>query len=240
MESSMFTFLLLCLVWSNVAAITVEIPQQMYEAANGSDTKIPCTFTTTITDPTAGVISWFRRDLETTTGNELILTYYYPDKSYDVPQNVDAKGFSIEADFLKGQADLLLKEVTPEDNMIYECRVQVRGDVEANNANSATLIVLAAPTTPICEVQGTPEYGQNINLTCVSNEASPPAEYKWESCDDQDNPRALDPKSTAGKCLKTRVTYFSGTTAVIMVKLALCQHQSLLFVKSITFLSILG
>uniref|UniRef100_A0A3P9JMK1 Ig-like domain-containing protein n=1 Tax=Oryzias latipes TaxID=8090 RepID=A0A3P9JMK1_ORYLA len=52
------------------------------------------------------------------------------------------------------------------------------------------------PTKPICNVQGKPEYGQNINLTCVSEEASPSPTYKWESYDVQNNLRPLDPKST--------------------------------------------
>ncbi|RVE74345.1 hypothetical protein OJAV_G00021090 [Oryzias javanicus] len=196
MESSMLTFVLLCVVWSNVAAIDVKIPEQVYEALNGSDTTIPCKFETTIENPQSGVISWFRRDLNSTTRNELIVTYYYPDKSFDVAENVDTKGFAIDADFLKGKADLVIKDVEQEDNMIFECRVQIRGDNDGTNSNSATLVVLVAPSTPVCEVQGNPKNGEDIKLTCVSEEASPPAEYKWESLDAENNPRALEPNST--------------------------------------------
>lgn len=73
---------------------------------------------------------------------ELILTYYYPDKIFDVAENVDAKGFSIDADLLNGKADLIIKNVEMEDNMIFECRVQIRGDIDGTNSNSATLVVL--------------------------------------------------------------------------------------------------
>ncbi|KAF6732654.1 Cell surface A33 antigen [Oryzias melastigma] len=196
MESSMLTFVLLCVVWSNVAAIEVKIPEQVYEAVNGSDTTIPCKFETSVENPQSGVISWFRRDLNSSARNELILTYYYPDKIFDVAENVDAKGFSIDADLLNGKADLIIKNVEMEDNMIFECRVQIRGDIDGTNSNSATLVVLVAPSTPICEVQGNPKNGEDIKLTCVSNEASPPAEYKWQSLDAQNNPRDPEPKST--------------------------------------------
>lgn len=56
-------------VWSNVAAIEVKIPEQVYEAVNGSDTTIPCKFETSVENPQSGVISWFRRDLNSSARN---------------------------------------------------------------------------------------------------------------------------------------------------------------------------
>lgn len=45
-------------MWSSVAAITVNIPQTVYEFARGDNVTLPCTFTTTVTSPKLVVITW--------------------------------------------------------------------------------------------------------------------------------------------------------------------------------------
>ncbi|CAF99825.1 unnamed protein product [Tetraodon nigroviridis] len=55
---------------------------------------------------------------------------------------------------------------------------------------------IVAPSVPDCAVQGKAEYGQNINLTCKSEEGSPPPTYKWEGRDVRNMPRVRDPKTT--------------------------------------------
>lgn len=57
-----------------------------------------------------------------------------------------------------------------------------------------------APSTPICKIQGKAEYGQNINLTCVSEEGSPPPTYKWDSRDVKKMPHVPHPRTTDSKC----------------------------------------
>ncbi|MED6235444.1 hypothetical protein ATANTOWER_026303 [Ataeniobius toweri] len=83
-----------------------------------------------------------------------------------------------------------------EDNKRFECRVQIPKDDEGKLADTARLTVLVAPSTPICEIQGTAEYGQNINITCYSKEGSPTPTYKWESRDVSNMPRVADPRTT--------------------------------------------
>lgn len=56
-----------------------------------------------------------------------------------------------------------------------------------------------APSTPICKTQGKAEYGQNINLTCVSDEGSPAPTYKWAGYTVANQPRVPDPKTTDRK-----------------------------------------
>uniref|UniRef100_A0A3P9ML43 Ig-like domain-containing protein n=1 Tax=Oryzias latipes TaxID=8090 RepID=A0A3P9ML43_ORYLA len=196
MESGVFTFLLLCTVWLNVEALTVSIPQKSYDVARGGNATIPCTFKTTVQNPKYAVITWSRRPNQPDAEDVVILTYFYPDESFDLAADFDPTRFSIDAKVLTGQANLLLKFLKFEDSMLYECRVQVRGDTTGNTAAITNVVVLVPPTKPILNVQGKPEYGQNINLTCVSEEASPSPTYKWESYDVQNNLRPLDPKST--------------------------------------------
>ncbi|XP_023809112.1 cell surface A33 antigen [Oryzias latipes] len=196
MESGVFTFLLLCTVWLNVEALSVSIPQKSYDVPRGGNATIPCTFKTTVQNPKSAVITWSRRPNQPDAEDVVILTYFYPDESFDLSESFDPTRFSIDAKVLTGQANLLLKFLKFEDSMLYECRVQVRGDTTGNTAAITNVVVLVPPTKPILNVQGKPEYGQNINLTCVSEEASPSPTYKWESYDVLNNLRPLDPKST--------------------------------------------
>uniref|UniRef100_A0A3P9ML52 Ig-like domain-containing protein n=1 Tax=Oryzias latipes TaxID=8090 RepID=A0A3P9ML52_ORYLA len=191
------TFLCFVLtVWLNVQALTVSIPQKLYDVPRGGNALIPCTFKTTVQNPWSAVITWSRRPNQPDAEDVVILTYFYPDESFDLAADFDPTRFSIDAKVLTGQANLLLKFLKLEDSMLYECRVQVRGDTTGNTAATTNVVVWVPPTKPICNVQGKPEYGQNINLTCVSDEASPSPTYKWESYDVQNNLRPLDSKST--------------------------------------------
>uniref|UniRef100_A0A3P9LDQ2 Ig-like domain-containing protein n=1 Tax=Oryzias latipes TaxID=8090 RepID=A0A3P9LDQ2_ORYLA len=196
MEGGLFSFVLLCTVWLNVEALFVSIPQKAYDVPRGGSATIPCTFKTPVQNPTAAVIIWYRKPDQPDAENVAILTYFYPDESFDLAERFDPTRFSIEANVQTGQANLLLKSLKLEDSMLYECHVQIRGDTTGNKAAITNVMVWVPPTKPILNVQGKPEYGQNINLTCVSEEASPSPTYKWESYDVQNNLRPLDPKST--------------------------------------------
>lgn len=58
---------------------------------------------------------------------------------------------------------------------------------------------IVAPSVPVCAIQGKAQYGQNINLTCKSEEGSPVPTYKWEGRDVQNRPRVPDPRTTDSK-----------------------------------------
>uniref|UniRef100_A0A8D0HRC5 Glycoprotein A33 n=1 Tax=Sphenodon punctatus TaxID=8508 RepID=A0A8D0HRC5_SPHPU len=93
-----------------------------------------------------------------------------------------------------GDASVVLKKVTMEDNGTYICSVRLRHDPPMN-AKSGELILLSlsivAPSKPECKILGTTEYGHNINLTCHSDEGSPKPVYTWQSFNVQNQPRAL-------------------------------------------------
>uniref|UniRef100_A0A3P8UB03 Ig-like domain-containing protein n=1 Tax=Amphiprion percula TaxID=161767 RepID=A0A3P8UB03_AMPPE len=103
---------------------------------------------------------------------------------------------SMDVDINSGKANLKLNSITLEDNKNFECRLNVPGDDEGKPAANTRLVVLVAPSTPICKIEGKAEYGQNINLTCKSEEGSPAPTYKWDSRDVQNMPRVRDPRTT--------------------------------------------
>ncbi|XP_054901207.1 cell surface A33 antigen-like [Poeciliopsis prolifica] len=188
MERRTSTLVLLCVVWSAAAALQVDIPKDQYEFARGDNITLPCTFTSVISNPSQVTITWFAGDV-------VILTHYHPSGDTDI--NIEDR-VSVDANINggSGKADLKINSVTISDNNKYQCLVQIPRDKQGKISDTATLTVLVAPSKPICKIQGTASYGQNINLTCVSEEGSPPPTYKWNSYDVLNNPRAHEPRTT--------------------------------------------
>ncbi|KAM4597217.1 uncharacterized protein V3H82_022928 [Fundulus diaphanus] len=183
------------LVWSAVAAIQVDIPKSQYEFAKGDNITLPCTFKSTLTNPSTVVISWSAAGPDTPAEEALIVTHYHPDGSTDIQSNYEGR-VSMDVNVASGKADLKLFSITMADNKKFECLVQIPKDNKGQPADTASLTVLVAPSKPICKIQGIAEYGQNINLTCYSEEGSPPPTYKWDSRDVMNMPRVPDPRTT--------------------------------------------
>ncbi|XP_054472402.1 cell surface A33 antigen-like [Anoplopoma fimbria] len=196
MERRMSTWALLSLVLSGVGAIQVNIPEEVYEFARGDNITLPCTF-----KPKPGgkvpiaIISWSGESENTPSDESLILTYYSTGAVTDIKLQYEGR-VSLDVDITTGKANLKLSSITLADNKVFECRVQIAGDDEGKPADTAELVVLVAPSTPICKIQGKTEYGQNINLTCLSEEGSPTPTYSWKSQDVRKTPRMFDRRTT--------------------------------------------
>ncbi|NXW72415.1 GPA33 protein, partial [Hirundo rustica] len=93
-------------------------------------------------------------------------------------------------DINSGDISITISATTMEDNGTYACSVRLRNDFPAQTA-LLDLLVLVAPSKPECKILGTPQYGQTINLTCVSHEGSPKPKYTWKSFNVQNEPRVL-------------------------------------------------
>ncbi|NWX91124.1 GPA33 protein, partial [Nothoprocta pentlandii] len=91
---------------------------------------------------------------------------------------------------MKGDISIILNEAVMEDNGTFACNVRLRNDPPRQTA-FMDLLVLVAPSKPECKIVGTAEYGQTINLTCISHEGSPTPTYAWQSYDVQNQLRAL-------------------------------------------------
>uniref|UniRef100_H3DQX3 Ig-like domain-containing protein n=2 Tax=Tetraodon nigroviridis TaxID=99883 RepID=H3DQX3_TETNG len=96
---------------------------------------------------------------------------------------------ALDVDVSSGRADLQLFFTTLADSGVYECYVHILGDDKGKLVDKARLVVRVPPSVPACAIQGKVECGQNINLTCRSEEGSPPPTYTWEAHDAQNVPR---------------------------------------------------
>ncbi|XP_061596755.1 glycoprotein A33 (transmembrane), paralog a [Cololabis saira] len=189
------TLALLCLLWSGVTALQVKIPKTEYEFARGDNITLPCTFTPSKPNPPQISITWSAEAEKANAEESVVLTYFYPLGATNVKAKYEGR-VRVDLDIKTGKADLKLSSITLDDNKNFECRVLIPFDDEGQPYDTTRLVVLVAPSTPICKIQGKQEYGQNINLTCVSEEGSPPPTYKWESRDVRNMPRVADPRTT--------------------------------------------
>uniref|UniRef100_W5L9G9 Glycoprotein A33 n=1 Tax=Astyanax mexicanus TaxID=7994 RepID=W5L9G9_ASTMX len=103
----------------------------------------------------------------------------------------------LQYDIPTGTANLQLISLTSADTRVHECKVSIPQDNKGKLSDTTRVVVLVAPSKPICKIQGVAEVGQNINLTCRSEEGTPTPTYQWKSYDTLNNPRpSLPPKST--------------------------------------------
>ncbi|XP_016887815.1 cell surface A33 antigen-like [Cynoglossus semilaevis] len=195
MERIILSLAAACLVISSVGALTVQIPKPTFEFARGDNISLPCTFKSSLAAPSLIVVSWSVEAVEAEAEETLILTHYFPTGTTDIKAKYEGR-VALDFDLRAGKANLKLSSITLEDNKLFECRVQIPSDDEGEPYDTTRLVVLVAPSTPICEIQGKAEYGQNINLTCRSEEGSPPPTYKWEDRDVNNMPRVRDPRTT--------------------------------------------
>ncbi|KAI6079580.1 Cell surface A33 antigen [Aix galericulata] len=150
--------------------LTVETPAKELQVARGSNATLRCQFNTDASITAGDFVVWKK-----------INTAY-------------GKGYENRIQFTgnlgSGDISITINEVTMEDNGTYICSVRLRNDPPRQSAVTS-LYVLIAPSKPECKIVGTAEYGQTINLTCISHEGSPKPTYSWESFNVQHEPRVL-------------------------------------------------
>ncbi|KAG1939295.1 cell surface A33 antigen-like [Pimephales promelas] len=169
-------------------AMTVTIPAKEYKIARGDDVTIPCRFTPQPTGHNVQ-ISWSAAADSPDQPTIKILTSIKVQTKY--------KGrASLLQDIPAGKADLQLLKVTSADTRVYECGVENLSNDEDGQSANTKLIVLVAPSTPVCKIEGTPEYFQDIKLSCHSEEGTPTPTYRWQSYDTTNRPRPNPAKAT--------------------------------------------
>ncbi|XP_051756428.1 glycoprotein A33 (transmembrane), paralog a isoform X1 [Ctenopharyngodon idella] len=187
----------ICLLFSGVqvssSALTVDIPQKVYKIASGDDVTIPCKFLPQGASAQVQV-TWTAAPDVPGDPAITIVTYFGP-TSIKVPTKYKGR-VNLLHDIPNGKADLQLLKVTSKDTRSYECKVEVMNNEEDGVSDTANLIVLVAPSPPICKIEGVSEYYQNINLTCRSEEGTPTPTYKWQRYDTTNIARPNPPKTT--------------------------------------------
>ncbi|TKS66971.1 A33 antigen Glycoprotein [Collichthys lucidus] len=174
--------------------VEVSIPVAQYEVARGADITMTCNFVPA--RPVSGLffLSWEAFPLNEGEGTMQNVGTFYINGQIDIAPGYEGRAF-LEVDMDRQLSTLRLTKVTMQDSRRYECSVKIQGDDEGTPSASTSLLVLVPPSKPICEIQGSAEYWQDITLTCRSEEGSPQPVYQWTTFSVENRPRAFPPKA---------------------------------------------
>ncbi|KAM9628699.1 cell surface A33 antigen isoform 2-T2 [Morphnus guianensis] len=163
--------------------LTVEAPAKEIQVARGNNVTLRCHFKTKASITSGDFVVWKKIN----SADDAVTRYFDGLEQY-------GKGYEnriqFSGDVDKGDISITINAVTMEDKGTYVCNVRLRNDPPRQTATLA-LFVLVAPSKPECRILGTAEYGQTINLTCISHEGSPKPRYTWQSFNVQNEPRVL-------------------------------------------------
>ncbi|KAK0141020.1 Cell surface A33 antigen [Merluccius polli] len=115
---------------------------------------------------------------------------YFPHGKPDIAPSFEGRAL-VSVDLSTRQSTLQLNNVLMQDSRTFQCSVTIQGDDEGITAATTSLLVLVAPSKPVCSIQGNAEYWNNITLSCLSEEGSPIPTYSWQSYSVQNMPRPL-------------------------------------------------
>ncbi|XP_071333217.1 cell surface A33 antigen-like [Trachinotus anak] len=175
-------------------SLEVSIPEREYEVARGGDITLTCHFTPAQPDVTTVILTW--EAFPDNNNDPMVpVATYFSNNLINIGPNYEARA-SLQVDLGKHVSTLKLTKVTMQDSRRYQCSIIIPNDNEGTTAAITSLLVLVAPSVPICSIQGKAEYWHNITLTCMSKEGSPQPTYKWMSYSVQNSPREFPPKTT--------------------------------------------
>ncbi|KAM9342278.1 uncharacterized protein KZ484_014919 [Pholidichthys leucotaenia] len=133
--------------------------------------------------------------LETNNPAAMPVATLFVNNPIDIAPDYEGRA-TMEVDVNRRVSTLHLKKVTLQDSRSFQCSVTIPNDDEGITAATTSLLVLVAPSAPICTLQGSAEYFHNITLTCKSEEGSPDPTYAWKSYSISNSPRPFPPKTT--------------------------------------------
>ncbi|XP_022058434.1 cell surface A33 antigen [Acanthochromis polyacanthus] len=185
---------LILTVLSCCRSLEVSIPDSNYEVARGGDVTLTCSFVPAHNDLSTMLLTWEAYPDAPGEPMKAVASYFY-NRPVNIAPAYEGRAF-LEVDLDTRTSTLRLTKVTVEDSRSYQCSVNIYNDDEGTLAATTSLLVLVAPSTPICGIQGTAEYFQDIKLTCKSNEGSPAPTYSWKTYSTQNMARPFPPKTT--------------------------------------------
>uniref|UniRef100_A0A3P8SD80 Ig-like domain-containing protein n=1 Tax=Amphiprion percula TaxID=161767 RepID=A0A3P8SD80_AMPPE len=175
-------------------SLEVSIPESYYEVARGGDITLTCSFIPAVKDLSTMLLSWEASPEVAGEPLQAVASYFYS-RPVNIAPAYEGRAF-LEVDMNTRTSTLRLTKVTMQDSRSYQCSVNIYNDDEGTTAATTSLLVLVAPSKPICGIQGTAEYYQKITLTCKSEEGSPAPTYSWKTYSVQNMPRPFPPKTT--------------------------------------------
>ncbi|XP_040855643.1 V-set and immunoglobulin domain-containing protein 1 isoform X1 [Ochotona curzoniae] len=197
-----------CLI-GQVRVVQVTIPENFVNVTTGSNATLLCLYATTVPSREKLTIQWsffHNKELEPISHNSCLNTEGMEEKAVSqclkVAHARDARGrcswtsqiyYSeggqaaaigqfkgrIIAASNPGNASITISNMQPADSGIYICDVNNPPDFVGVNQGTLNVSVLVKPSKPLCSIQGRPETGHAISLSCVSTLGTPSPVYYW-------------------------------------------------------------
>ncbi|KAI4814712.1 hypothetical protein KUCAC02_003896 [Chaenocephalus aceratus] len=90
---------------------------------------------------------------------------------------VERSRVSFAGEYLKGDASLVISDLSLIDSGEYSCKVKTGAQY---HWSTISLIVLVKPSKPRCWMEGKLLEGGDVKMSCKSADGSDPLHYKWE------------------------------------------------------------
>ncbi|XP_037605490.1 CXADR-like membrane protein [Sebastes umbrosus] len=134
-------------------------------------------------DPTLDIEWLFLRP----TNRQRVVITFFAGRVFD-PNEAERSRVAFAGEYLKGDATLLISDLSLTDSGEYSCKVKTGAQYHWSTIN---LIVLVKPSKPRCWMEGKLLEGADVKMSCKSADGSDPMRYKWE--------RVLDKGKYIGK-----------------------------------------
>ncbi|XP_068456197.1 CXADR-like membrane protein [Clinocottus analis] len=150
----------------------------------GDNATLPCYHQFSVGDDPTLDIEWLL--LKPTNKQRVVITYF-AGRVFD-PNEEEHSRVAFAGEYLKGDASLLIRDLSLADSGEYSCKVKTGSQY---HWSTISLIVLIKPSKPRCWKEGKMLEGGDVKLSCKSADGSDPIHYKWE--------RVLDEGKYVGK-----------------------------------------
>ncbi|KAM6094462.1 immunoglobulin superfamily member 11 [Chlamydotis macqueenii] len=173
-----------------VCPLEVSVSSGSIQVARGQTAVLPCTFTTNAALTNLNVI-WMVIPLSNANQPQQVILYQGGQIFGGAPQFYGRVGFTVTMPTTS--ASIFINNTQLSDTGTYQCLVNNLPDRGVRNIGVIGLTVLVPPSAPLCRIQGSLDVGNDITLTCSSEEGIPRPTYLWEKLD---NVPKLPPTAT--------------------------------------------
>ncbi|XP_026645142.1 V-set and immunoglobulin domain-containing protein 1 isoform X2 [Microtus ochrogaster] len=196
-------------MYGHVSMVQVTIPDSFLNVTVGSNVTLLCLYTTTVTSLDKLTIQWsffHNKDMEPISHGSHPNTEGMEEKAVSQCLNMaharDARGrcsWTSQIYYYEGgqasaigqfkdriigstnpeNASITILQMQPADSGVYICDVNNPPDFVGKNQGILAVTVLVKPSKPFCTIQGRPEAGHPISLSCHSAFGTPSPAYYW-------------------------------------------------------------
>ncbi|XP_078415943.1 immunoglobulin superfamily member 11 isoform X1 [Cetorhinus maximus] len=163
-----------------VESLEVTMSSKSVQVARGQTAELPCTFITSAALNQLNII-WTVTPLSNVNQPEQVILYQGGQVISGATQFNSRVGFVVTMP--STSASIFINNTQLSDTGTYQCLVNNVPDRGERNIGILGLSVLVPPTVPFCRLQGVVDAGNDVTLTCSSEEAIPIPTYSWEKLD---------------------------------------------------------